>query len=501
MTPGLNLSDYANSAVNNGQSSLAGDSSMEELNQLHKALEAGSITGRETSDSSDASGAPLKVESLDKNLKHITFKESDIVLWKQVPKKAAYNTVEEYNQLVDYGEQRGGFYNEGELPNEEDTTYVRRAQLVKFMGVVKSVTHPMTLVNNQVGNVVEREIRNGTLWILRQLNRSLYFGDQTLVPQEFNGYLAQHYRNDSFQDLDAYFDSEIVIDLRGKHLTEEAIEDGANGIIQNFGLGNQLFAPPKVMSDFVKDFYGNKFINPNTNQTSAGVMGQRVQAFDSQFGRIGLNWDIFFNKKANKRITAPATSKQAPNAVIPDNTTPVDTISSDPKSKWGADDAANYIYAVSATNRYGESELIALSGTPSSVVSGGAVDLKFDDGGGTTGATSYTVYRSNKGASSAPAANFYPLFTVSKDEKVNGYDGGANGVIRDRNRFMPDMDQAVLFQMDNEVIEFAQLAPLMKMDLALLSPAYRFMILLYGTPFLYAPKKMTRIINIGKFDG
>ena len=62
---------------------------------------------------------------------------------------------------------------------------------------------------------------------------------------------------------------------------------------------------------------------------------------------------------------------------------------------------------------------------------------------------------------------------------------------------MPNCDQALLMQFDNEVIEFAQLAPLMKMDLAMLSPAYRFMILLYGTPLLYAPKKIVRFINIG----
>jgi len=54
-----------------------------------------------------------------------------------------------------------------------------------------------------------------------------------------------------------------------------------------------------------------------------------------------------------------------------------------------------------------------------------------------------------------------------------------------------------LLQFDEEVIEFAQLAPLMKMDLAVLSPAFRFMVLLYGTPFLYAPKKLVRFINVG----
>ena len=36
----------------------------------------------------------------------------------------------------------------------------------------------------------------------------------------------------------------------------------------------------------------------------------------------------------------------------------------------------------------------------------------------------------------------------------------------------------------------------MKMDLALLGPAYRWMILLYGVPQMYAPKKWMKFINI-----
>lgn len=497
MNPGLNLAEYANQAANggNGNAQIFGGSSAEELNQLNKALEAGSITGRETTDLSTASGAPLKVESLDKTLKHITFKESEIVLWKNIPKKSAYNTVEEYNQLVDFGTNRGGFYNEGELPNEEDSTYVRRAQLVKFMGVVKSVTHPMTLVNNMVGNMVEKEIKNGTMWILRKLNQSLYFGDEALVPQEFNGFLAQHQRNDAWSSLDQYFNSEVIVDLKGQPLTEENIEEASNGIVENFGLGNQLYAPPRVLSDFVKGFYGNKFIQPNTEMTSNGIMGQKVQAFDSQFGRIGLNWDVFFKKIPTKTSTSGATSPQAPLPVTSAGLTPV---AADPSSQWAATDAGTYFYAVTAINRYGETALVQIGAAAAAVVAGGSIDLAFTDGGGAVPATSYRVYRSNPGAASFAAATFYPLFDVSVNEQVNGYDGGAAGVVRDRNRIMPDTDQAFLWQQDTEVIEFAQLAPLMKMDLAILSPAYRFMILLYGTPFLYAPKKMVRFINIGQ---
>lgn len=494
---GINLANYANAAAQsgNGSAGIFGGSSMAELDQLNKALEAGAITGRETTNLTTASGAPLKVESLDKTLKHLTFREQDIVLWKNLPKKSAFNTVEEYNQLVSYGNFGGGFYKEGELPGEESSIYVRRAQLVKYMGVVKSVTHPMTLVNIMGGaTAMEREIKNGTMWILRQLNASLYFGDEALVSQQFNGFLAQHQRNDAWVNLNAYFNSEVIVDLRGGPLTESAIENGANGIIQNFGVGTQLYAPPRVLSDFVKGFYGNKFIQPNTEMTSAGIMGQRVQSFDSQFGRIGLNWDIFFNKKPSRTSVSPATALLAPPVVVSVALTPVAV---DASASWAATDAGNYFYAVAALNSYGESQLAQIGAAAAAVVTGGSIDLDFTDGGGVNPATAYVIYRSNKGAASYAAATFYPVFTVSVAENAAGYDGAAAGLVRDRNRMMPNTDQAILLQQDNEVVEFAQLAPLMKMDLAITSPAFRFMILLYGTPFLYAVKKMVRFINIG----
>jgi len=96
----INLADYGYAAQQDGFHS--GMHSSEGLDQLNKALEAQDITGRSTADLTTASGAPLKVESLEKTLKHITFRESDIRLWKDLPKKAAYNTVEEYNQQTSY---------------------------------------------------------------------------------------------------------------------------------------------------------------------------------------------------------------------------------------------------------------------------------------------------------------------------------------------------------------------------------------------------------------
>lgn len=496
MTPerlSINLGDYGYAAQQDGYH--IGQGSSENVDQLNKALAAEQITGMQTQNMTDASGAPLKVESLEKTLKHITFRESDIRLWKDLPKKAAYNTVEEYNQQTSYGQNRGGWNREGELPEEEDSIFVRRAQLVKYLGVTKSVTHQMTLVNTMIGSVMERTIKDGTMWILRTLNQGLYFGNEKLIPEQFNGFLAQQMQSDAWPSYAAYMDSEMVVDLRGQALTEDAIETGANSIVENYGLGTQIYGPPAVLSNFVKNFYGNKFIVPNTPSLSDGIMGQRVQAFDSQFGRIGLNHDVFFKKLPAKNAQSPANSQKAPVKPAWDGSAAATVQSNVSGTKWLAEDAGNVYYAVSAINRFGESEL-SIYGTAVAAVANCAIDLKFADGGGVNKATAYRIYRTKAGGSTT--GMFYPLFDVSLDDLSRGFDGAAPLSIRDMNRFLPDTDQSMLVQFDNEVVEFAQLAPLMKMDLAVLSPAFRFMVLLYGTPFLYAPKKMVRLINIGK---
>ena len=489
----INLSDYGYAAQQDGMH--AGVGSMENVDQLNKALAAEDITGRDTTNLTTASGAPLKVESLEKTLKHLTFRENDIRLWKDLPKKAAYNTVEEYNQQTSYGANRGGWNREGELPEEEDSIFVRRAQLVKYLGVTKSVTHQMTLVNTMVGSIMERTIKDGTMWILRTLNQGLYFGNEKLVPEQFNGFLAQQQQSDAWASYDDYMNSEHVVDLRGKSLTEDAIESGANSIVENYGLATQLYAAPAVLSNFVKNFYGNKFIQPNTPALSNGVMGQRVQAFDSQFGQIGLNHDVFFKKQPSKSAASAATSTKAPATPVWDSSSPTTVKPTIAGSKFNSTDAGNVYYAVSAINRFGESKL-AIHSTAVAAVAGCAIDLKFAAGVGTNTATAFRIYRTKVGGSAT--GEFYPLFEVSVSELTAGYDGASAGVVRDMNHFLPDCEQAMLVQFDNEVIEFAQLAPLMKMDLAVLSPAFRFMILLYGTPFLYAPKKMVRFVNIGK---
>ena len=488
---GLNLTEYSNYKDGEGGFNFS-SSSQEQLTELSKALEAGDITGRDTTNLTTASGSPLKVESLDKTLKLLTFKKSDIVLWKKIPQKKAYNTVEEFNQLDSYGEDRGGFVLEGELPQEEDSTYVRRAQLVKFLGVVKSVTHVLTLTNTMVGNTINQEVNNGSMWILRKLNRSLAFGDSTVIPQEFNGLYHQHARHDGASyfggSLEAYVNGETVIDLRGKILTEAAVEDAAEQIVENYGYPTDLFAPPKVFSNYTKQAYANKYVIPG-GAGQKGMMGQRVPGQVTNFGDIDFNYDIFLGRRKPIKAGQGASHPKAPTAP----TVVGAAVAVDALTKFVAATAGTYIFGVRAINRFGMSALTVIA--PVAVVAGGAIDLTVTAGAGGEPATGYAVYRTD--ITSGSTVLLHKLYEISTGELAAGHNGAAATKTRDRDFFMANTDQAFLNQNNEEVHCFKQLAPLMKMDLAIVSPAYRFMVLMYGTPLLYAPKKMIRFINVG----
>lgn len=504
----VDLSSYSHGSGFDQNAMSQANLSSEQLNELSKALEAGSLQGGSLGNADQTNAGALKTESLESSLKLITFKESDIRFWKRFPKTAAYNTVEEYNQHTSYGAERGGFNNEGELPEEEDSQYVRKAEHVKYLGVTKSVTHPMQLVSTNVGSIIQKETTNGIMWILRKADRALFYGDEMIVKQEWNGLYAQHLNNDTFANLEEYYASDLVVDLRGAALSEVSIETGAQVLLNKFAQPNLMVGPPVVFSEFAKGFYARQRVQTGGNQggnIKDAAAGYHISQFQSMYGMIDFEYDIFAAKPAGKISGSQATSPKAPTAPTADVTNPAVVVNADGNSRFG-DGIGDYFYAVSGINRYGESAMTQLGGTVTVANASDSVDLKYTATAGAYAPDAYIVYRSVKN----PPAAFgntvmHAIATVpatGTDSKrgslVNGVDGGAAGIVRDRNRWLPETQEALLLQGDTDVIEFKQLAPLMKMPLAKLSPADRFMVLLYGTPIVYAPSKMIRYVNIGK---
>ena len=492
----IDLNSYA---YGNSFQDISGLNTAEALAELNKSLVAGDITGgASVNQVTPGSGAPLKVESLDRQMKLLTFNETFLRLWQLIPKSAAYNTVEEFNQLASYGTPYGGALNEGQLGEEEDSTFVRRSEKIKYYGEVGSVSHPMQLVRSFDGQAaLQRETKNRIMNLLRKMNLALAFGNEKIVGQEVNGIYRQHEigigRVDGFSDNPlSYYSSPYVVDLKGGTLTQSVIESAGTVIMQDgFGAATHIFGTPGVFSNFAKDFYSTQrnFPTPgNFNVGTQGINTSYPRDVTMSFGNVKLEHDIFLAKKSKGIASGTAqTSVKAPNAPTPGAASvPV----ADANSQFLADYAGDYRWAVRAKNLYGLSALTELdAGAAVTITATDAADLSFTDAGGANPATGYVIYRTEDNGTT-----YFPIFEVSTAELSAGYNGAGNGLVRDRNFSIPNTEDAVMTDLPN-TLEIKQLAPLMKLDLATLAPATRFMVLSYWLLFLYAPQKLIRFTN------
>lgn len=476
-----------------------GSVSAAEVDELNKALEAGA--GYAGAPTALTGGGALQVESLDASLKSVTYEMKNIKFWPLIDKDQAYNTIEEYNRIDKYGDQSRGFIAEGALPRSEDSSYTRQIQRVRFIGVTRELTHVYTLVRNAHGDAIAREIRNGTMRILEIVERALFDGrghyqdaatglftgaDAAILDADlqWDGLDKQIRKGDSDSSAQAgaftgYGLSESVLrDSRGVVPDEDVLEDDARIVAENFGMPNLLMLDTKSRSDLGRQFFPKERVNPIG--VANGKAGFVLEQFLSSAGAFDLVADVFLRPKR----TVPSSPSDAPMA--PGALTVAASVSADPNSLFSAADASagSLAYVATAINDAGES-LPSPSSTPASPTAGHAMNVTIP---ATAGAYAYAVYRAPAGATSGHEFIGY----------VAPASVGASVVFKDNNQKLPGLAQWYLLSKDAEVLRFKQLAPLMKMDLAIVATAYRWMQLLYGTPIVYAPRKCLLRRNIGR---
>ncbi len=458
-----------------------------DVSELSKALEAGFQVG-----AGKTGGSALRVESLDASLKVLTYTSSHIKFWKKIPKSPAYSTVEEYNQLTDYGGSQNPFVQEGELPQATDTSYVRRVQLVKFLGTTREVTHQASLVHPAHGDLIAQENQSGILWLLEQIERNLFNGDASL---SFDGEAEQ------WDGMDALIDPTSVFDLEGESLQEADLEEAANTIIEAFGFPTDIYLGTRTMSDLVKTFYPRERIQLPAPMN--GQVGNTIQTIATQAGVIEFNPDVFIRRTPTP--PAAATSANAP-ATPASGTTSLTGGTAGDHTKGAPSGTTNFAYVVTAANRFGESAPTAFAGAVQALTqvqkdAGDSVDVDVTNPG-TIGAFPpeyIRIYRSVASLSAVVPASLASYALVAQVPVSTQAPSGVT-VFDDVNLQLPFTSTAYLGELTPSVLTFRQLMPMMKMDLAVLSPAYRWMILLYGTPILFAPRKWIRMINIGQLE-
>lgn len=501
----MDLYNYNQSG--NGVDLMDGISAQEVL----KAMEAGSMTGMQYNNMIN-NGGGLKVESLDSVLKILTNRLNQLVYYMEMPKHKIDNNVHQYNQLYKYGEEVGIFNTEGETPEETDSQYRRKSILTKYMGVTGQVTHPATLAKLAGNmNMYTKEVENKTILLQTIIDARLVDADSTCVPEQFDGFFRQHLLGLNEMDggtaegktaeqlLDTYFNSPAVIDAQGQVLNDSLIQDAANVVVNVYnGYIDRIISNPIVFNNYVKQFHESKRVIVGLGGSVTGAtMGQSVNDVTTQFGKIDIKNDRFFDERKPITSGKQATSAKAPLTPVKGIDIKVNT--ADTKTNFGQH-AGSYGYLVTAKNRYGESAPLNITTSGAqAVASTDSVEFGFTAGvGGAYQATSFVIYRTKKNAVLNANTEYYPIFEVPANQMATGYDAAAANCVRDRNRIIAGTKSALVYYNDNQINEYLQFADTMKMDFAVTAPSRRFAILNYGTPVYYQPAKIVRIVNIGE---
>lgn len=464
--------------------------SAQDIEALNKAISAGYGGAGKPTDLTY--GGVLQAESLEATLKSITFDMKNLKFWPAISVDKAYNLFEQYNRLISYGSDSAPYIGEGGAPQEEDSTYVRDGQKIVFFGTRRRVSHQMTLVRTTVGDIVAQQAKEGTMHLLKNVEREMYWGHAHYMNQTtgamsgsdadlpsssiaMSGLLKQLLKGDTDAqqksgDFEGFGDSQpVAADLAGAVITQDDVERLAVIALENFGSPTEMHIEPAALSAFVKQFYPQFRSAPGlANQT----VGYDVSKVQTTAGAIDFKPNLFLRPRSGVR--AMAVNAQAPAATFTAAAAAAGTLSGYA--------AGVYQVKLTAVNDAGESSPVTATGV--TLTAGQNIDVTI--GSAPAGVKTWKLYVSAPGGA------------VGTEKFAGNWANVGNGVYRSAGRKIAGLGEAFLLDLSAECMRFKQLAPLSKINFAIVTTALEFAIVMYGALFVYTPRFNCLFQNVGK---
>ena len=452
----------------------------ESAQELQKALQVGfpNTPGA-------AGGQALTRQSLDAVLATTTLSMADIKLWKMLPKVAANSTVEQYVELAAYGQNiENGFMAEIDTPNNSDATYVPRYELLKTLGVRCGVSF-IAMQTKNIVDLAAEAARTGTMDLLRKTERSLWYGDPTKSPLQWQGLIPK---------ILARSPAANIIDCRGLPLDQEFLLQGTTVIADapNYGVATHLFVNTRAKGDIARGFLNTqRTVVTQGNNSDAITIGLNPTQFASTSGMVQFVDTPFLDNGGNPTLGAVGDPSLAPPVPVISTAALAGAPGAGVESKFTAADAGAYTYVVQASNSNGFSAPIALSAAAIQVAAGQVVTFGITAGAGNV-TEHFKLYRT-------PLAGGAPVLIqkISNLDANNIPQAGVQVLALDYNDKLPGSYDAVMMQFDVETVRFLQLGSLTRVPLAIVQTAMQWMLLMTGAPSLRAPNRAVLFKNVG----
>jgi hypothetical protein len=310
-------------------------------------------------------------------------------------------------------------------------------------------------------------------------NTGTFTGSMADIPSDsigMNGLLQQLQRADQDAqhqsgDFQGYGSFESVIrDLAGNTIQQDDIEELAVILLENFGAPSEIHLEPLALSSFVRQFYPQFRSAPGLASQTVGYDVSKVQ---TSAGAMDLKPNVFLRSRARVRPKGVQNSPGQPGAFT----------GADGGAATGILGAGSYQYQITEVNDFGESSPRNITAAVVVAADNSSVVLTMPTPQANT--KYFKVYRSAAGGA------------VNTCEFIGNYRVGMSAYV-DAGYKNPGLGEAYMLDMNAECMRFKQLAPLSKLNFAIVTTALEFGIVLYGALFVYTPRFCGAWRNIGK---
>lgn len=444
--------------------------------ELQKALTAGSGTDS----AAFQGGRALIFESIEASLITVLHSTDDAVLFQKLKTdKFSKSIVHEWTDRTDVGAGDGAWVPEGGESEESDSTYSRQTLEMKFVQTRRNITL-QALAAETIEDVTAQEQQSGLLWIIAQVERAIFFGKNSVNPQEPDG-------------LESLIPASNVIDARGispgSDAMENFIQEGATVIRESHGMADLFIANPSVIRD-IQSLVRERLRFGVGDTSSAAI----VMKYPTIFGNLDLKEDIFATRPDILPVASSLTAKRPGQPAIAAVSTTatsskaLTTIPAGRTSKFNAiGDVGTYNYKIVAVNMYGNS--VASASVPITIVKNGAMSVYMNPNSGEV-PLGYKIYRSVVGGASGTEK----FISYVKNTAASG-----GLVFVDTNDDLPGSTSAYILSCNpmRMAIEWKQFLPAIKYDLFPTASATKpFLMLLFGALMMTKKLQHVRIKNL-----
>ena len=433
---------------------------------------AGTIGYNVNPNAMDGFTTPLRVESLDDQIKTLTCGSEQFVFFNKLNKRPARSSVEQYVTYDRHGEIGHSMASaEGAISKITAQSYGRHTLNMKYLTTARQVTVQAGMANSIV-DPLQAATEDAVVSLASEIEWMSFYGDKDLHDANTSEGLE-------FDGLSKLIPDENVIDLKGKTLAEADLNEAAVKISKAYGYPTDAFLPMGAKTRLVNSLFDRQRVFQSVGSQNL-TLGFNAPQFQSVAGMINLNGS---NLMENYQILDEADPFVQ--GIKPAVTA---TVNADGAGKF--DDAETLEYKVVAVSKDTHSEAVApadaavLANKTDSVALEITVPTSFE-----SPVEFIRIYRKSE------AGLFYEIGKVSAHEAKAG-----KITFTDDNSVIPGTVDGFVGQLTPGVIALYEWLPITRFALATLTAAYTWSFLWFGALALFAPRKWVHIKNIATVE-